>query len=237
MTDPGDWARWLDYFPTNEVLARSRTTVVARAAVGESESAGDGAGAARAVIVKRYEVVGLRGLWRRFGSRPLSCRTHAWHEGRALRALAALGLGPAVFATIEKRRFGFLPWRGIIVMEDLAGYLPLPALGLCDSRPSCGAALAETLGDAVRRMHDAGFEHRDLHPRNVLVRFDARSAAYDPRFIDCRKARLGRRPLPPAVRARDRAPLRAWLEKTLGDPAAARFDAVGGATAGVKASG
>jgi len=49
--------------------------------------------------------------------------------------------------------------------------------------------LLRRLGAGIRRMHDAGFRHRDLHPGNVLLRDDGEVA-----IIDLEGGRWGGRP-------------------------------------------
>src|SRR5204862_7787227 len=60
-------------------------------------------------------------------------------------------------------------------------------------------ALVAELGRTIRRLHDAGFWHRDLSGGNLLLRFGADrrpSAIY---LVDLNRARMGR---PPGLTAR-----------------------------------
>jgi hypothetical protein len=56
------------------------------------------------------------------------------------------------------------------------------------------AAAAAALGRALRRLHDAGGVHGDLHLKNVLLRRDA--AGFDALLVDLDRARVGRPPGP-----------------------------------------
>jgi len=55
--------------------------------------------------------------------------------------------------------------------RDLAARLDDPA-DLLRRRPALRRRTLTLLAALLRRMHDAGFVHRDAHPRNVLVRVD-----------------------------------------------------------------
>ena len=68
-------------------------------------------------------------------------------------------------------RFGAWGWRGFLLTReveaaiDLEGFLYDPArLPVIHARE----ALAEA-GRSVRRLHDAGVSHADLHPKNLLL--------------------------------------------------------------------
>ena len=120
------------------------------------------------VIVKRYAVRGATD-WLKYCFRA----SRAAAEWRAGRALAAAGVPTAVpLAMGERRRF---------VLRDAALVVP-EVPGALDLRDFVGrhfgsgtdgaagrAALFAALARIVRRMHDAGFVHRDLHAANVLV--------------------------------------------------------------------
>jgi tRNA A-37 threonylcarbamoyl transferase component Bud32 len=60
----------------------------------------------------------------------------------------------------------------------------------------------EALGRMARRLHDAGFWHRDLSSGNILLRCDAAGAPTDLYLIDLNRTRMGRR-LSTSERLRD----------------------------------
>ncbi|HEX3555761.1 MAG TPA: lipopolysaccharide kinase InaA family protein [Thermoanaerobaculia bacterium] len=55
-------------------------------------------------------------------------------------------------------------------------------------------AFVEALGKTARRLHDAGFWHRDLSGGNVLLRFGAAGRATDLYLVDLNRTRSGRPP-------------------------------------------
>ncbi|MBI4586849.1 MAG: hypothetical protein HY717_22780 [Planctomycetes bacterium] len=135
--------------------------------------------AAERWVVKVYRHLGF---YDRLRARLFSSR--AEREFRALRALRQRGFPvPRPLACGLRRRRG-LTVEGGLVMEEIAGGLPLPALlsqtygpdRSCD--PANGAAperLAEVrslliqLGALVRRLHESGVYHPDLHGGNLLL--------------------------------------------------------------------
>lgn len=48
----------------------------------------------------------------------------------------------------------------------------------------------QQIGDAMRRMHDAGFYHRDLGNQNIELAFDARGEVTDVYFLDLNRCRI-----------------------------------------------
>ncbi|MCK5850957.1 MAG: hypothetical protein KAH23_08580 [Kiritimatiellae bacterium] len=68
----------------------------------------------------------------------------------------------------------------------------------------CGKLLSimQTVADAVRKMHDAGFQHLDLGNQNILLRCTGDSEWSDVQFIDLNRGRI-RDSLALAERARD----------------------------------
>lgn len=70
--------------------------------------------------------------------------------------------------------------------------------------PECAKfmALLETVAVAVRKMHAAGFLHRDLGNQNILLRRASPSTWADVQFIDLNRGRVGK-PLTLRERARD----------------------------------
>lgn len=111
-------------------------------------------------------------------------------EWNALQLFERVGLPcPRPLAFFEQRSLGRLRDSALVV-EALDGAVPLleyvdaPARDL----PVAGAvALARDLARYVRRMHDAGIMHRDLHGGNILVQAAAEGV---PRlfFIDLHRA-------------------------------------------------
>jgi tRNA A-37 threonylcarbamoyl transferase component Bud32 len=134
---------------------------------------------------------------------------HPWREGWKAR----LGASPA---DREWRRLGELARAGAPVPEALArGALPggdrAVVLRWLDGHPLAAAlaapaparrALLAALGTAVRRLHAAGVEHRDLHAGNVLV------CGGRPVLLDVQRARRARSR---RARLRDLA----WLDHSL----------------------
>jgi 3-deoxy-D-manno-octulosonic acid kinase len=62
-------------------------------------------------------------------------------------------------------------WRGFLLLQEVEDALDLEAV-LHGQRPPCRVARRDLLaraGEAVRRLHDAGVPHPDLHPKNLLV--------------------------------------------------------------------
>ncbi|RPH53978.1 hypothetical protein EHM82_07545, partial [bacterium] len=55
-------------------------------------------------------------------------------------------------------------------------------------------AFVEALGRAIRRLHEAGFWHRDLSGGNVLVRFGSDRKPSELHLVDLNRARVGRSP-------------------------------------------
>jgi hypothetical protein len=143
-----------------------------------------------ALHLKRYRYDG----WR--ASRGLLGRGTLWgvppeiREFHALRTLRASGV-PAVrpvaaCATWVRGRLGAqaLLTEAVQDAPDLAARLHDPADALRGDR-RLRRALARALGDALRRMHDLGFVHRDCHARNVLVRVEGDGVRLW--FLDCRR--------------------------------------------------
>jgi tRNA A-37 threonylcarbamoyl transferase component Bud32 len=120
------------------------------------------------LIVKRYAVRGVTD-WLKYSFRV----SRAAAEWRAGRALAAAGVPTAVpIAKAERRRFVLRD--AALVVPEIPGALQLREYVArhwgsgADAAPR-RAALFDQLARVVRRMHDAGFVHRDLHGANVLV--------------------------------------------------------------------
>jgi lipopolysaccharide core heptose(I) kinase len=121
-----------------------------------------------AIYLKRYHV---RGLSDRV--KYLFVPSRAVAEWRAARAMKAAGL-PTIFAVLmgEKRTAGFLE-DGCLATVEIPGakdFVPYLIDRLGDpAQKAARAALLDRLAVLVRRFHDAGFKHNDLHSGNLLV--------------------------------------------------------------------
>lgn len=116
------------------------------------------------VVAKRYERGGVLGglLRHRYGDpeRPLR---EAW----VAEQLARRGCRtPCVVVARGRRTLAGL-WELEIGTEFLHGAVDL--LHALERRPAEAARLAETVGRTLRRVQDAGLDHRDLQVRNLLV--------------------------------------------------------------------
>jgi hypothetical protein len=116
----------------------------------------------RALIVKRHNRAGDRsfGAWR--PSRSVA----AFRKGHAL---LARGIGAARPAAAVDRREGGRLAETLLFSEPVEGGAPLS--DWLRSGPPAGQRrrAARTLAHLLRRMHDAGFSHRDLKAPNILV--------------------------------------------------------------------
>jgi heptose I phosphotransferase len=130
-------------------------------------------------------------------------------EAQVLRALEREGLaGPRWLAAGEDGR-----GRAFLLVAEVAGAVDLPTLLRARPDPGERRRLARQLGVALARLHDAGFEHRDLYAKHVFV--DPRAATVS--LLDWQRTRrrgfLGLR-----ARARDLAALHATLADELAGP-------------------
>ncbi len=80
--------------------------------------------------------------------------------------------------------------------------------------------LAARLGDLIRKFHDAGFEHRDLHAGNILIHPEAGDA--EPLLTDFHRARP-RGQVSPRRRARDLLQLSHFFQRRATATEALRF--------------
>jgi 3-deoxy-D-manno-octulosonic acid kinase len=85
-------------------------------------------------------------------------------------------------------------WNAAVATRLEAGALDAGSFLASDPTPACLRAALEAAGRAVRRFHDAGGSHRDLHIGNLLVRVDPCEAL----VIDLDGARVGSRLEPEA---------------------------------------
>ncbi len=141
--------------------------------------------------------------WRGEGAISKSIR-----EGRLLRKLEAAGIGcPQALACGDEAGRAFLLLREASGMHDLRTYL--------QDHPQDRAALAAALGRELARIHAAGFHHRDLYSKHVLV--GPEDAGWRFCFLDWQRGRQVRR-VNRLQRARDLAA----LDATLAEPLASR---------------
>lgn len=138
----------------------------------------------------------LAHAWRGFGWISKSTR-----EGRLLRQLEAAGVGcPVAIAHGEAEGRAFLLLREAAGVADLRSYL--------NEHPLERLALAPALGQELARIHAAGFQHRDLYSKHILVGRDHRGWRFC--FLDWQRGRQRRR-LSWLPRLRDLASLDATL--------------------------
>ena len=185
---PGAFERWLAGAPSAGA-GRGTTGLVAL-----------GAGGARAVV-RRLQHGGLLGPLLR--ERYLGA-TRAWTELETTARLRAAGapVPEPVFA-LALRRGPFWTHALVTVYEEGA----VDALQFLASAPDEARILraAAAIGAAVRRFHDAGGRHPDLHVKNLLLR-ETRAGA-EAIVIDLDRASKG---APPGLRTRARELGRLW---------------------------
>lgn len=139
----------------------------------------------RALLVKVHRA---RGLYERLLSwfKPSRART----EWLIARHLTALGVPvPRPFAYGEQRALGMVSG-AFFVGEFLDGVKRLDEALLEDQPRAKRSALLARVARLIRAMHDRGFDHRDLHAGNILVRpgpGDVRPMT----VVDLHRARMG----------------------------------------------
>jgi hypothetical protein len=121
---------------------------------------------------------------------------------------AGAPVAEAVGAVVLRRPGG---WRGFLLLREVVGAVDLEAyLYGAPLVPAWSRrAVLDAAGSAVRRLHDEGVEHADLHPKNLLVDPAARRVL----VIDLDRARAHDGPLAPAVRLSNLARLARAVEK------------------------
>jgi 3-deoxy-D-manno-octulosonic acid kinase len=104
-------------------------------------------------------------------------------------AQAGVPVPEAVGCVVLGQRMG---WRGFLLVRELTGALDLEAWlhGVPGPSGIAPATVLRRAGRAVRRLHDAGVEHADLHPKNLLV-----TATGDVLVLDLDRARRHAGPL------------------------------------------
>lgn len=138
--------------------------------------------------------------WRGAGAISKSTR-----EGRLLRQLEAAGIGcPTAIACGEAGGRAFLLLREETGVDDLRTYL--------QQQPLERVALATALGRELARVHAAGFHHRDMYSKHILVGRDDNGWRWC--FLDWQRGRhVGR--VAWLHRLRDLAALDATLANTM----------------------
>jgi len=161
------------------------------------------------VAVKQFRRSSLRDRLRRRESKA----ARSW---RAARALAAAGLAtPEPVMLVESARAGGPSFYVCRYLEETleARYLFRAAnAGELSARfPGLDfPAYLDALGRTLRRLHDAGFWHRDMTGGNLLLPADQAGAPRDLYLLDLNRARLGR---PPTVSERTRDLCRLALDR------------------------
>jgi hypothetical protein len=102
-------------------------------------------------------------------------------------------------------------WRGFLLVREVVGGVDLEAVlyGAALAPPWSRRDVLASAGTAVRRLHDEGVEHADLHPKNLLVDPVARRVL----VIDLDRARAHDGPLPSSRRLGNLARLARAVEK------------------------
>jgi tRNA A-37 threonylcarbamoyl transferase component Bud32 len=135
----------------------------------------------------------------------------SYREARILQELGRAGLPCPEWVAAGEDDCG----RAFLLVRELTGYLDLRLL--LERRRSATPAerfrLARRLGEALARLHAAGFDHPDLYAKHVLVDPDTG----DVRFLDWQRSRR-RRHLGQRQRWRDLAALHATLAAHLARP-------------------
>lgn len=145
--------------------------------------------------LKRYHYPGWRTSKGLLGRGTLWGRAPEIQEYLALRRLRACGV-PAVrpVAAAARWRHGRLLGHALLteaVPDTQALDVRLHTRGdLLRESPARRRSLVQSIGRAMRWMHDAGFQHRDCHARNVIVRVRREGDDVDLWWLDCRRARF-----------------------------------------------
>ncbi len=166
-------------------------------------------GRAETMIVRRYR---HGGAFRFLGGRMLLSSGRPFAELRALEAAARGGVHVAR-AVAALSAGSIVSARGLLATIAEEGVVDLLAWLLPRPGRSRRRAVARALAAEVRRLHDAGIVHADLHVKNVLVREDGGGRA-SVVLIDFDRARVLGAPLKDSLRFRNLFRLDRSVEKT-----------------------
>ncbi len=158
------------------------------------------------LLVREY---GKGGLLRRVRGPAMHGRLRPLDELVLHRRLAALGVAvaDAVASVVLRGAFG---WRGYLLLEEVQGASDLEAWLYGASAPARlpRTQVLLTAGQSVRRLHDAGVAHPDLHPKNLLL-----TPAGEVLVLDLDKARPAAGRLSDAARLQNLVRLGRAIEK------------------------
>jgi tRNA A-37 threonylcarbamoyl transferase component Bud32 len=131
-------------------------------------------------------------------------------EARMLDSASRAGVGGAEWIAAGEDAHG----RAFLLVRALSGAVDLRAyLDRLSSRPAARRRFLRTLGEAIARLHAAGFDHPDLYSKHVLVQPNGESV----HFIDWQRSRR-LRSLSGRQRCRNLAALHATLADRLASP-------------------
>ncbi|MEQ8766993.1 MAG: lipopolysaccharide kinase InaA family protein [Planctomycetota bacterium] len=115
------------------------------------------------VFLKRHRIAGWKD-WLRYAILP----TRGENEWRKANLLLDRGFDTAAPLAVGERRQGLRRLESFSIAEAISPAIPIggeiQSLELGPRR-----ALLERIGRTLRRLHDAGIHHRDLHGNNILV--------------------------------------------------------------------
>jgi tRNA A-37 threonylcarbamoyl transferase component Bud32 len=136
--------------------------------------------------------------------------SQSWREFQLLQTLRDAGIGcPEPLAVGEADGRAFLLLRAVEGSQDLRTFLHEHA-----GQPRLRRMVARQLGQAVARIHRAGFNHPDVFSKHVLAHWDHARGMAEFHFLDWQRSRCRRR-LSWARRWRDLAALDATLASDL----------------------
>jgi len=168
-----------------EVVARSRTTRTVRIS--------PALGGAPVLFVSLYFFPRWRDVFRGLFRGTLLGRPRALRQWRILGAMREAGIAAVETVAFGTRRVGlFLRAAFIITAEPAAGSVSLDRLALARRKDASAYAerrrLIQSLADAARSMHEAGFAHGDFFLRNIILApYPDGTRFY---WVDCSKGRF-----------------------------------------------
>ncbi len=126
----------------------------------------------RAFYIKRHGAVGARSLWwhrLRYGKAPPAAREE-WRAIEAMRRLGVATVAPVAYGVEEG--VGAARRRSFVVTEDVGAALSLEAFGegRLGGSPALRSALIDAVARIARRVHLAGWCHRDFYLCHFLWR-------------------------------------------------------------------